>query len=136
MVLTGVSGTGSLSSGGRAGSTASARIQPTTGGDQHANRAGEGRPCRADGESGQASQERPFTPDPVRPALGHQHQPGEDHDVCVDYPLELACKSRTNVGSTTLRTVLSRFTISSETHRTPSASQRRGGDWPSPTMPC
>src|ERR1035441_2198453 len=60
------------------------------GGDQQADGAGEGRPCRADGESGQASQERPFTPDPVGQASGHQHQPGEDHDVRVDYPLQLA----------------------------------------------
>ena len=41
--------------------------------------------------------------------------------------LVVACRSRTRVGSTTLSTVLSSVTISSETHNTASASHRRVG---------
>ena len=46
--------------------------------------------------------------------------------------LEVACKSRTRVGRATFRTVLSSVTISSETHSTASAIQRREAAWPAP----
>jgi hypothetical protein len=68
-------------------------------------------------------------PEAVTERAGGQEQAGEDEHVGVDDPLQLrgeASRSRSSVGSATLRMVLSSPMTSSEKQSTTSAHQRLG----------
>ena len=85
-------------------------------------------PSDADSENNQADQEEPLAPKPVSQAAAGEQQPGEDHGVGVDDPLQLArrgVQDRTRVGSATLRIVLSTLTMRAAAHTTMSVVQRR-----------
>ena len=68
------------------GSDAHAR----TGRDERPDRAGKRGPGRAGRECNQAGEERALAADSVGEAARHEHQPGEQHDVGIDDPLQIA----------------------------------------------
>jgi hypothetical protein len=64
--------------------------QPPAGGDQHVRRPGQRGPDRPGGEDRHPGEERALAPEAVADAAAGQEQPGEDEDVGIDDPLQLA----------------------------------------------